>query len=249
MKIYEKSEYLLDSLRLNGSLESLDQNLKDAEKDKSSYLTFLNNLLQKEIDYRHIKRLNRNLSAAHFPIEKKFNSFEFQKVKGITKSQATNLLDGTWIDKTENLLFFGPPGIGKTHLAIAFGLQAVELGYTVCFERATHLMRLLKTAAIQKKSEYRIKKILKANLLIIDEIGYTQIDRNEANLFFSLISEMYEKNSLIITSNKRFDSWAEMLGDEVMTTALLDRLLHHAKIFNLDGDSFRINKKNKKEGK
>ena len=111
-----------------------------------------------------------------------------------------NLCDGRWIDKHENLLFFGPPGVGKTHLAIAFGIKAVEKGYTVCFERSSNLMRLLKTAEIQKISEYRIRRIMKSNLVIIDEIGYTPIEKKEANLFFNMISELYEKASIIITS-------------------------------------------------
>ena len=108
-------------------------------------------------------------------------------------------------------------------------------------------MRLLKTAAIQRTSDFRIRKILKSNLLIIDEIGYTPIERKEANLFFNLVSELYEKSSVVITSNKSFADWAEMLGDEIMTTAMLDRLLHHAQVFNLDGDSYRLKDKPRKK--
>jgi DNA replication protein DnaC len=106
---------------------------------------------------------------------------------------------------------------------------------------------LLKTAEVQKTAEYRIRRILKANVFIIDEIGYTPIEKREANLFFNLISELYEKSSIIITSNKSFESWAEMMGDTVMTTALLDRLFHHARIFNLQGDSYRLKTMKKEE--
>jgi len=121
----------------------------------------------------------------------------------------------------------------------------VEKGYKVCFERITNLIKLLKTSEIQKTSEYRIRRIMKSSLIVIDEIGYTPIERREANLFFNLISEIYEKLSLIVTSNKSFESWAEMMGDSVMTTAMLDRLLHHARVFTLDGESYRIKNQNK----
>jgi len=164
-----------------------------------------------------------------------------------TKTEIANLLDCRWIDKKENLLFFGPPGLGKTHLAIGVGYQAIEKGYTVCFERITSLIKLLKTAEVQKTAEYRLRRLLKANVLVIDEIGYTPIEKREANLFFNMISELYEKSSVIITSNKSFESWAEMMGDTVMTTALLDRLFHHAKIFNLQGDSYRLKHMQKEE--
>lgn len=240
MKAYEQTLHLLDTLKLKGILSNLDEELNDAEGQKVSYLTFLSSLLKREISDRTERRLKRNMATAHFPVIKNFDAFEFGRVKGITKSDVSKLLDFRWIDNHDNLLFFGPPGLGKTHLSMAFGVKAIEAGYTVCFERIVNLVELLKTAQIQRTAGFRINRILKVDLVIIDEIGYTPIERKEANKFFNLISELYERTSIIITSNKGFDSWAEMMGDDVMTTALLDRLLHHAEVFNLDGESYRI---------
>jgi len=246
MKAHQQTLAYLKTLSLQGVLQGFDEMINDAESRKVSYLTFLNSVLSAEIDFRIKRRVERNMAGAHFPVLKGLENFDFGRVKGIGKSEAVNFLDCRWIDNKENLLFFGPPGIGKTHLAIAFGRTAVEKGYKVCFEKITNLIKLLKTAEVQKTSEYRIRRIMKSDLVIIDEIGYTPIEKREANLFFSMISELYEKVPLIVTSNKSFESWAEMMGDTVMTTALLDRLLHHARVFTLDGESYRI-KKSRKE--
>ncbi len=245
MKAFEQTLNFLNTLNLKGVANSLDEVINDAEIRKDSYITFLNNIFSTEISYRVKRRVERNMVGAHFPVIKKLDNFDFGRVKGIGKSESVNLLDCRWIDNKENLLFFGPPGVGKSHLAIALGLNAVEKGYKVCFERITNLIKLLKTAEIQKKSEYRIKRIMKSDVMVIDEIGYTPIEKREANLFFNLISEMYEKASIIITSNKSFESWAEMMGDAIMTAAMLDRLLHHARVFTLDGESYRIKNQNK----
>lgn len=246
MKAQEQALGYLRTLGLQGIVQGLDELVNDAESRRSSYLAFLNALFSVEIDFRVKRRVERNMTGAHFPVSKRLEDFDFGRVKGIGRSEAVNLLDCRWVDTRQNLLFFGPPGIGKTHLAIAFGRQAVEKGYKVCFERVTNLIKMLKTAEVQKTSEYRIRRIMKSELVIIDELGYTPIEKREANLFFNMISELYEKVSVIVTSNKSFETWAEMMGDSIMTTALLDRLLHHARVFTLDGESYRI-KKSRKE--
>jgi DNA replication protein DnaC len=245
LKISKQIVSQLATLGLKGMIKRIDEEITEAEKEKESYLTFLQRLLSLELNYRVEKRFQRNMTGAHFPIRKDVDSFNFGKVNGICKKDVSQLLDFRWVDNHQNLLLFGSPGLGKTHLAIGIGVKAVEKGYIVCFERMTTLIKLLKTADIQRSSAFRLSRMMKSDLLIIDEIGYTPIEKKEANLFFSLVSELYEKTSVVITSNKGFQDWAEMMGDPIMTTALLDRLLHHSNIYNLSGESYRIQNLNK----
>ncbi|MBW2975403.1 IS21-like element helper ATPase IstB [Candidatus Woesearchaeota archaeon] len=249
MKTYDKVLSQLTTLNLKGITKKLDEAVNEAERGQFSYISFIDYLLQAELNFRIERRLQRNMTGAHFPVQKKIEDFEFGLIKGVSKMDISQVLEFNWIDKHENMLFFGPPGLGKTHLAISIGIKAVEKGYVVSFERMTALIKLLKTSDIQRSASFRLNRIIKSDLIIIDEIGYSPIERKEANLFFNLVSELYEKKSIIITSNKNFSEWAEMMGDEIMTTALLDRLLHHSKIFNLDGVSYRIKKIKKKEVK
>jgi DNA replication protein DnaC len=240
MSGYQQTKALLESLKLKGAARKLDGLLQTAENDQLSFSAFLHQTLEAELSDRSERRLKRNLTAAHLPVEKRLEDFDFDRIRGITRGEITNLLDFRWIDLHENIVFLGPPGLGKTHLSIALALKALHAGYTVCFERMSNLVRLLKTGELHRASAFRMNRILKSHVLVIDEIGYTPIDRKEANMFFNLVSELYERTSIIITSNKGFDEWAEMMGDEIMTTAMLDRLLHHVRIFSLDGDSYRV---------
>lgn len=233
---------LLETFALKHTARQLTDLLERAENTELSYREFLLMLLETEVKGRNERRRKRNLSAAHFPPNVKcleeFNTHELDS--GITEAQLRQLKELNWLDSYGNLVFAGPPGLGKTMLAVGLGMEAIRLGYTVCFERMSNFVKILDNAEMERSAGFRLKNIRKAQLVIIDEIGYTPITREQANKFFTFISDTYETNSIIFTTNKEITDWAEMMGDPVLTTAMLDRILHHAKCFSLRGESYRL---------
>jgi DNA replication protein DnaC len=189
---------------------------------------------------REEKRRAERIKQARFPTFKDFKSFDCDFQKSITREQLDTLEKLEWVESMFNLILIGPSGTGKTHIALAAGNTAAERGYHVAFHTMESLVHVLKTGEISQKSQARLRWIKKSDLLIIDELGYLPVSRVEANFFFSLISEIYESTSIVITSNKGFDGWAEVLGDTHITTALLDRLTYRCQLLTLKDQSYRL---------
>jgi len=233
---------LLNTFGLKHAAKALPDLLESADQTDSTCKQFLLSMLETEIKGRNERRRKRNYSAAHFPPSlKPLEEFDPDELEsGITEAQIERLKGLSWLDNHGNLVFAGPPGLGKTMLACGLGLKAVNEGYTVCFEKMVNLIRILDLAETDRTAGFRLKNLKKAQLCIIDEVGYTPISRSQANRFFTFISDTYETTSLIITTNKEVIDWAEMTGDPVLTTALLDRILHHAGCYSLKGESYRL---------
>jgi DNA replication protein DnaC len=235
----------LTRLRLVRVRDVLPSLLEEAARQELSYADFLESLLRTEVDSKQQKRIQMGTSIARFPFKRSLDQFDFTAQPSIDRRVIDELAGVRFISSAENVLFMGPPGVGKTHLAVAIGLRAIEAGHSTLFLTAAGLLAQLERADRENRLEEELTRLSGPKLLIIDELGYLPLARNGANLLFQLISRRYERGALLITSNKVFAQWGEVFGDAMLAAAILDRILHHSITLHIKGESYRLKEKRK----
>jgi DNA replication protein DnaC len=230
----------LEELELNKIRENLDNYLDLIAGGTKTAVDALYELSEMELKLRKEQAIVGCVKVANFPFIKEINEFDFGFQPSIDKAKLMDLMTLRFIENSENIIFCGTPGVGKTNLSVSIGIAAAKQRYCVYFITFQDLISQLKKAASENRLDARIKWFCRYKLLIIDELGYQRMDVDSANLFFNLISKRYEKSSTVITTNSPFSKWADIFQEPVLTNALLDRLLHHCSVININGPSYRL---------
>ena len=223
-----------------GRYEALSE---EAAAGEWTYVDYLERLLEEEAAGRQERAIALKTRMAHFPYQKTLDQFDFSFQPSLDRKLIKRLSTLRFVEERENVIFLGPPGVGKTHLAIALGLEAVKGNYSVYFATLQDLLLALAKARAEDRLEVKLRGLSRPKVLIIDEVGYLSLDGWEARMVFRLVSQRYERGSIILTSNKSYGDWREIFPDQVMAAAILDRLLHHSTTVNIKGESYRLREK------
>lgn len=222
---------------------------EQARDENWSHEEYLAAILQRQVADRESAGTTMRIRTAHFPQVKTLEDFNLDHLPSLRRDVLAHLATGMFVPKAENVVLLGPPGIGKTHLAIGLGVKAAHAGYSVLFDTASNWIARLGAAHHANRLEAELKKIRRYKLIIIDEVGYIPFDQDAANLFFQLIASRYEIGSIMVTSNLPFGRWGETFSDDVVAAAMIDRLVHHAEVLTLTGDSYRTRTRRELLGK
>jgi DNA replication protein DnaC len=241
----------LRNLKLSGIAKTLEVRNEQAIKEKLSYMEFLELLIEDELANRKDNSYKKRFQKAHFPFTKTLEEYDFNFQPTLNRQEIYNLATCEFIRKKENVVFIGPPGTGKTHLSISIGIKALQQGYKVIFTTVSDMMGALFESKADNSYAQKLKYYLSSDLLILDELGFRKLNEQIVDQFYEIISQRYEKGSLIITSNKTFDEWGNIFWDSILASAILDRIVHHCHLVLIKGESFRMReqKENLKKSK